>query len=46
MTDYLTLSEVLAIHEDQIERYGGTADIRDAGLLEAVLNRLQTGSPT
>jgi hypothetical protein len=23
MTDYLTAAEVLAIHADQIERYGG-----------------------
>ena len=43
MTDYLTLVEVLAIHEDQIERYGGTQGVRDAGLLEAALYRPQTG---
>jgi death-on-curing protein len=43
MTDYLTVIEVLAIHEDQIERYGGAAGVRDRGLLEAALFRPQTG---
>lgn len=43
MTDYLTLAEVLAIHADQIERYGGTPGVRDAGQLEAALYRPQTG---
>lgn len=43
MTDYLTLLEALAIHHDQIERYGGGQGIRDAGLLEAALFRPQTG---
>jgi len=43
MTDYLTVAEVLAIHSDQIERYGGSHGIRDPGLLEAALYRPQTG---
>jgi len=43
MTDYLTIIEVLAIHDDQIKRYGGAAGIRDLGLLEAALYRPQTG---
>ena len=43
MTDYLTLVEVLAIHEDQIERFGGAAGVRDLGQLEAALFRPQTG---
>ena len=43
MTDYLTFAEVLAIHDDQIERYGGSSGIRDRGLLEAALYRPQTG---
>jgi death-on-curing protein len=43
MTDYLTIIEVLAIHDDQINRYGGTHGIRDPGLLEAALYRAQTG---
>ncbi len=43
MTDYLTVIEVLAIHEDQIARHGGSAGVRDRGLLRAVLYRPQTG---
>lgn len=43
MTDYLTLAEVLAIHSDQIERYGGAPEVRDYGALEAALYRPQTG---
>ena len=43
MRDYLTLADVLAIHSDQIHRYGGTDGVRDAGLLEAALYRPQTG---
>lgn len=42
-TVYLTVAEVLAIHDDQLERYGGSAGIRDAGQLEAALFRPQTG---
>ena len=43
MTDYLTIIEVLAIHHDQIKRYGGAHGVRDFGLLEAALYRPQTG---
>lgn len=43
MSDFLTLADILAIHHDQIERYGGTSGVRDAGLLEAALFRPQTG---
>ena len=43
MTDYLTMVEVLAIHSDQIERYGGAHGVRDHGLLESALYRPQTG---
>jgi death on curing protein len=43
MRDYLTLADVLAIHSDQIERYGGTQGVRDFGLLEAALYRPQSG---
>lgn len=43
MTDYLTVVEVLAIHADQIDRYGGTPGVRDMGLLQAALFRPQTG---
>src|SRR5271155_648241 len=43
MTDYLTVAEVLAMHVDQIERYGGSHGVRDPGLLESALFRPQTG---
>jgi death-on-curing protein len=43
MTDYLTMADVLAMHADQIARYGGSHGVRDHGLLEAALYRPQTG---
>lgn len=43
MTDYLTLVEILAIHDDQIKRYGGSHGVRDPGQLEAALYRMQSG---
>ncbi|MGD9545297.1 MAG: type II toxin-antitoxin system death-on-curing family toxin [Methylocystis sp.] len=42
-TDYLTVAEMLAIHNDLIERYGGASGVRDFGQLEAALFRPQTG---
>lgn len=41
--DYIRVDDVLAIHADQIKRYGGTHGVRDPGLLEAALFRPQTG---
>ena len=41
--DFLSLDEVIAIHERLIERFGGTPGIRDHGLLESALFRPQTG---
>ena len=41
--DYIRVDDVIAIHADQIKRYGGTHGIRDPGLLEAALFRPQTG---
>lgn len=43
MTVYLRPIEVEAIHNDQIERYGGSEGIRDYGLFEAALYRPQQG---
>ncbi|HXN10332.1 MAG TPA: type II toxin-antitoxin system death-on-curing family toxin [Steroidobacteraceae bacterium] len=43
MRQYLTALEVLAIHADQIERYGGSTGLRDPGQLQAALFRAQTG---
>ena len=34
---FLGLEEVLALHADQIERYGGSAGVRDLGLLECAV---------
>lgn len=34
---FLGLEEVLALHADQIERYGGSAGVRDLGLLESAV---------
>jgi death-on-curing protein len=34
---FLTLDEALAIHADQIRRYGGSHGIRDVGLLSSAL---------
>ncbi|MEO8196776.1 MAG: type II toxin-antitoxin system death-on-curing family toxin [Thermoanaerobaculia bacterium] len=34
---FLSLEEVLALHADQIERYGGTLGLRDPGLLSSAL---------
>jgi death-on-curing protein len=40
---FLSLDEVLAIHERLIERFDGDHGIRDHGLLESALFRPQTG---
>ena len=40
---FLSVEEVLAIHERLVERFGGLAGIRDLGLLESALHRPQTG---
>ena len=34
---FLTLEEVLSLHADQIERYGGTLGLRDSGRLSSAL---------
>ena len=37
--EFLELADVIEIHFDQIERYGGTKEIRDAGLLESAIEQ-------
>ena len=37
MPAFLGLADVLRIHVDQVERYGGRAGIRDHGLLQSAL---------
>ncbi len=40
---YLTLQETLDLHEQLIQRFGGSDGARDMGLLESALLRPQTG---
>lgn len=41
--DFLTLEEVLEVHEMLIAEFGGPAGVRDLGLLESALYRPRTG---
>ncbi len=41
MTDFLSIQDVLALHADQIERYGGEYGVRDLGLLESAVAQPQ-----
>jgi death on curing protein len=34
---FLTLDEVLSLHEDQLRRYGGSGGVRDLGLLQSAM---------
>ena len=40
---FLTLEEVTEIHADQIERYGGSLGVRDAGLLQSAIAMPESG---
>jgi death-on-curing protein len=40
---YLTVGEVLQIHHQQIDEYGGAHGLRDQGLLESAVFRPQVG---
>jgi len=42
-TWYPDMQDVLALHQRQLERFGGAPGIRDAGLIEAALARPQSG---
>lgn len=39
MTDYLSVEQILVLHEEQLERFGGRAGCRDLGALEAAVAR-------
>ena len=39
--EFLSIAEVLEIHRDQIDRYGGSLGIRDLGLLQSALAQPQ-----
>ena len=38
---YITLDVIIAIHDDLIERYGGSFGIRDLGLIQSAISRPQ-----
>ena len=40
---FLTVDEVVALHDLQLERFGGLAGLRDAGLLESAVAMPQAG---
>jgi len=40
---FLTLDEALAIHEGVVARFGGTAGVRDLGLLDSAMYRPRSG---
>lgn len=40
---FLTLDEVIEIHQDMIQRYGGSLSVRDMGLLESAVATPQAG---
>jgi death on curing protein len=42
MTKYLTVDEVIAIHNHFVKKFGGTLGLRDDGLLESAVFRCQT----
>ncbi len=37
--EFLELSDILEIHADQISLYGGTTELRDAGILESAIEQ-------
>ena len=37
--EFLELSDTLEIHADQISNYGGTIEVRDAGILESAIEQ-------
>ncbi|EMY60288.1 type II toxin-antitoxin system death-on-curing family toxin [Leptospira terpstrae] len=41
-TIFLSIEDVILIHKNQIELYGGAAEIRDHGLLESAINQPMT----
>ena len=41
--NYLTVDEVLSLHDDAIARFGGSPGVRDAGLLDSAVAQPQAG---
>ncbi len=44
MTDFLSVEDVLTLHADQVEMYGGDQGVRDLGLLESAVAQPQAAS--
>ena len=42
-SSFPTLNEILVLHEDQVQRFGGAPGLRDMGALESALLRPQMG---
>ena len=42
---FLSLDEVLEIHDDQIRRYGGASGTRELGLVQSALGTPRAGGP-
>ncbi len=42
-SNFLTIEEVIAIHDDQVEQFGGSYGLREMGALESALFRPQMG---
>ena len=42
MPDFLTVADVLLLHSDQLDRYGGGHGIRDIDLLDSAIAQAQT----
>jgi death-on-curing protein len=38
---FLTVEDVLQLHDDQLERFGGSAGVRDRGALESAVAVVQ-----
>ena len=40
-TEFLTVEDIMIIHKDQVNLYGGSSEIRDRGLLDSAVNAVQ-----
>lgn len=43
MTHYLSVIDILAIHDEMLIRFGGIAGVRDRHMLSSAVGRLQSG---
>ncbi len=40
-TDFLEVEDIIIVHRNQIELYGGSSGVRDIGLLDSAVNAVQ-----